>query len=116
VIQGIGVALWGIPLTLSGAFPNALLIFGLMCAVGVGNALVDVGLFTLPARLVPEMLLGRVYGTLESLIAATVALGSLITPLVIAVAGLRGALIVQPMSPNARHSRRMRGRVVTEGP
>jgi hypothetical protein len=65
-----------------------------MCAVGVGNALVDVGLFTLPARLVPEMLLGRVYGTLESLIAATVALGSLITPLVIAVAGLRGALVV----------------------
>jgi Cyclic nucleotide-binding domain len=94
VIQGIGVALWGIPLTLSGALPNAPLIFVLMCAVGVGNALVDVGLFTLPARLVPEMLLGRVYGTLESLIAATVALGSLITPLVIAAAGLRGALIV----------------------
>ncbi|HEX4755030.1 MAG TPA: MFS transporter [Candidatus Dormibacteraeota bacterium] len=94
VIQGIGVALWGLPLALSGALPDAPLIFLLLGVVGVGNALVDVGLFALLARLLPEMLLGRVYGTMEGLASATLALGSLITPLVIAVAGLRGALVV----------------------
>ena len=93
-IQGIGVALWGLPLVLCGALPYAPLVVALMGVIGVGNALVDVGVFTLLGRLVPEELLGRVFGTLESLIALTVALGSLITPAVIAVAGLRGALVV----------------------
>jgi MFS family permease len=93
VIQGFGVALWGLPLVLCGALPDAPLVVGLMAVIGIGNALVDVGLFTLLARLVPENLLGRVFGTLESLIALTVAVGSLITPAVIAVLGLRGALV-----------------------
>ena len=94
VIEGIGVALWGIPLTLSGALPHAPLVFALMCVVGVGNALVDVGLFTLLARLIPDAVLGKMYSTLESLIAVTVSLGSLAAPLVIALLGLRGALVV----------------------
>jgi hypothetical protein len=63
-----------------------------MCVVGVGNALVDVGLFTLVARLVPEQMLARVFGALESLIALAVALGSLVTPLAIELLGIRGAL------------------------
>ena len=93
-VEGIGVALWGVPLTLSGVFPYEPVVLALMCVIGVGNALVDVGLFTLPARLVPEELLARVYGALESLVALTVALGSLVTPLVIEMLGVRGALAV----------------------
>lgn len=92
-LEGIGVALWGLPLTLSGAFPYSPVVLGLMCIVGLGNALVDVGLFTLLARRVPEHLLGRVFGALESMIALTVGLGSLVTPFVIALLGLRGALV-----------------------
>jgi hypothetical protein len=65
-----------------------------MCLIGVGNALVDIGLFTLPARLVPYELLASVFGAFESLVALTVALGSLVTPLVIALLGVRGALAV----------------------
>lgn len=91
-VEGIGVALWGLPLTLSGAFPQEPVVLALMCVIGVGNALVDVGLFTLPARLVPEQLLARVFGALESLIALTVALGSLAAPLAIELLGVRGAL------------------------
>ncbi len=91
-VEGIGVALWGLPLALSGAFPHEPIVLALMGVVGVGNALVDVGLFTLPARLVPEELLARVFGALESLIALTVALGSLVTPLAIELLGIRGAL------------------------
>ncbi len=92
VVQGIGVALWGLPLTLSGAFPYDPVVLVLMCAIGVGNALVDVGLFTLVPRLVPEQLLARVFGALESLIALSVAVGSLVTPAAIDLLGIRGAL------------------------
>ena len=94
VIEGIGVALWGISISLSGVLPYVPTVLGLMCLLGIGNALVDVGLFTLPARLVPYELLASVFGAFESLAAVTVAMGSLITPLAIALLGTRGALVV----------------------
>lgn len=94
VLEGIGVMLWGIPLVLCGLFPYEPAILALMCAIGVGNALVDVGLFSLPSRLVPETLLARVFGAFESLAALSVAIGALVTPLVIDALGIRGALAV----------------------
>jgi MFS family permease len=94
LIEGIGVALWGLGLSLCGALPAQPTVFALMCVIGIGNALVDVGLFTLPARLVPYDMLASVFGAFESLVAVTVALGSLVTPLAIALLGVRGALAV----------------------
>jgi MFS family permease len=94
VVQGVGVALWGLPLTLSGALPYEPAVLALMCVIGVGNALVDIGLFTLVPRLVPEELHARVLGVLESLIALSVSLGSLVTPVAIDLLGIRGALAV----------------------
>jgi hypothetical protein len=67
---------------------------GLLCVIGLGNAFVDIGLYTLPARLVPEELHARVFGAKESLTAFTVAVGSFVTPFVIDLFGIRGALIV----------------------
>jgi hypothetical protein len=69
-------------------------IVGLMCVIGVGNALVDIGLYTLPTRLVPDEMLARLFGAKESLTALSVALGSLVTPFAIALLGIRGALVV----------------------
>jgi MFS family permease len=94
VLEGIGVMLWGVPLVLCGLFPYEPAILALMSAIGIGNALVDVGLFSLPARLVPETLLARVYGAFESLVALSVAVGALVAPLVIDALGIRGALAV----------------------
>jgi Cyclic nucleotide-binding domain/Major Facilitator Superfamily len=94
LVEGMGVALWGTSLSLCGVLPYQPTVLALMCIIGVGNALVDVGLFTLPARLVPYELLATVFGTLEGLVAVTVALGSLITPFVIELLGVRGALAV----------------------
>jgi MFS family permease len=88
VIEGVGVALWGLPLVLSGAVHSEPGLLVLMAVIGVGNSLVDVGLFTLLARLVPEQALGRVFGTFESLIAITVAIGALVTPVAVAHLGL----------------------------
>ena len=93
-LEGIGVMLWGLPLTLSGALPHEPVVLGLMCVIGIGNALVDIGLHTLPARLVPEELLARVFGAKASLTAASIAVGSFITPLAIDLLGVRGALVV----------------------
>jgi MFS family permease len=91
-LAGIGVALWGIPLTLCGLLPYEATILPLMAAIGIGNALVDIGVFTLPSRFVPEELLARAYGAFESVVALTVAVGALVTPPVIDLLGVRGAL------------------------
>jgi MFS family permease len=93
-LAGIGVMLWGLPLILCGVLPYEPAVLALMCAIGGGNALVDIGVFTLPARLVPEELLARVFGAFESLVALTVAIGALVTPPIIDLLGIRGALVV----------------------
>ena len=93
ILEGIGVMLWGLPLTLSGAFSNQMLVLALMCVIGVGNALVDIGSYTLPTRLVPEHLLARLFGAKESLTSLSVAVGALVTPLAIDLLGIRGALV-----------------------
>jgi MFS family permease len=94
VLQGIGVMLWGLPLVLSGALPREPVVVALMCVIGIGNALVDIGLHTLPARLVPEELLARVFGAKASLTALSSAVGAFITPFAIGLLGVRGALVV----------------------
>jgi MFS family permease len=93
-LEGLGVILWGLPLTLSGALPHQPVVLGLMCVIGIGNALVDIGLHTLPARLVPEELLARVFGAKASLTALSIAVGSFITPFAIDLLGIRGALVL----------------------
>jgi hypothetical protein len=66
----------------------------LMCVIGIGNALVDIGLWTLPARLVPDQVLARLFGAAESLTAVSVAVGCFVAPLAITLLGIRGALTV----------------------
>jgi MFS family permease len=90
---GIGVALWGLPLALSAALSSEPAVMALLAVIGIGNTLVDVGIFTLPARLVPDEALARVFGVLESLGALTVGLGAILTPVVIDLLGVRGAMV-----------------------
>jgi MFS family permease len=90
---GIGVALWGLPIALIPLFPRQAVAFALLACVGIGNALVDVGLFTLMARLAPDDVLGRVFGLLESLIALAVGLGALVASLLIDLISVPVALI-----------------------
>jgi MFS family permease len=90
---GVGIALWGMPLALIGVFPAELITLIMLAIVGAGNALVDLGYFTLFPRLMPDEVLARVFGALESLVALAVGLGSIITPLFIHLFGIRGALV-----------------------
>ena len=91
---GIGIALFGAPLTLIGVLPEqaaAILLLGL---VGVGNALIDVGGFTVLARLTDETVLARMFAGFEAILTLGVALGGLLAPLVIEALGPRLALVM----------------------
>jgi MFS family permease len=91
---GIGVALWGLPIALIPLFPRQATALTLLACVGVGNALVDVGLFTLMARLAPDDVLARVFGLLESMVALGVGLGALVASLLVDLTNVRVALVV----------------------
>ena len=91
---GLGVALWGAPLVFIGLFPSATSAMVMLAIVGAGNALVDVGGFTLIARIAPANVLARVFGVLESVAALGVGLGALVTPLIMDALTLQTSLVV----------------------
>ena len=72
-----------------------------MVLIGVGNSLVDVNAFTILQRIVPDAVMGRVFGAVESTLVAGMALGALIMPLFIATVGLRGGLAIIGVSVTA---------------
>ncbi len=90
----IAVCLWGMPLAVMGlwqVYAVALLAAGV---IGIGNAMVDVTAFTLVARMVPDPVLARVFGVLESLGALGVGFGSLLAPLLVEGFGATAALVI----------------------
>ena len=89
----VGLVLWGAPLAAIGIWTNDVTAVLLLAVVGVANTLVDVAGLTLLQRAVPDDVLARVFGVLETLVLATVALGAVVAPLLIDQLGTRGALI-----------------------
>jgi Cyclic nucleotide-binding domain/Major Facilitator Superfamily len=90
----IGIVLWGLPIAIIGLWPEPIPAFLLLTIVGMGNTLVDVAAFTLLQRAVPDDVLGRVFGAVQSLWVGTIGLGSILAPLAIELIGIEGALIV----------------------
>jgi MFS family permease len=92
-VFGLGILMWGVPLVVLGIRPSvplALLCFGV---IGVGNILVDVAGLTLLQRTAPDEVRARVFGVFESVFLATIGIGAIIAPLLMAAFGPRGALI-----------------------
>lgn len=87
-----GVATWGLPLILLALAPGRPAALVLFALIGVGNALVDVGVFTLVARLAPERVLARVFGLLESVGALGVGAGSVLAAALATSTSLRESL------------------------
>jgi MFS family permease len=87
-----GIVLWGVPLALIGVWPEPVVALLLLGLVGVGETLVEVAGPTLLQRSVPDRVLARVFGALESLLITTIGVGGLLAPLLIALLGIRGAL------------------------
>jgi MFS family permease len=90
---GAGIALFGAPLALLGAVPELAAAIILLGLVGIGNALIDVGGFTMLARLADETVLARMFATFEAILTLGIAAGGLLAPLVIEVLGVRLALV-----------------------
>ncbi|HEU5065118.1 MAG TPA: MFS transporter [Gaiellaceae bacterium] len=89
----LGLVLWGIPIALIGIFPQPPIALLLLAIVGVGNTVVDVAALTLLQRTVPDEVLTRVFGVVQSVFIGTVGLGAILAPLAIETVGIRWALI-----------------------
>jgi MFS family permease len=90
---GAGLVLLGLPIALIGVFaetPAALVLLGL---VGIGTTIVDVTAVTLLQRAVPDDVLTRVMGVVQSVFVGTLGLGAVVAPLLISAVDVRGALI-----------------------
>jgi MFS family permease len=90
----VGLVLWGLPILVIGLFPEppvALLLLGI---VGVGVTLVDVAGLTLLQRAVPDEVLTRVLGVVQSVFVGTLGLGAILAPVLISAFEIRGAWII----------------------
>jgi hypothetical protein len=91
---GLGVLLFGLPLTLVPAWRNEGFALLLLTVIGVGNTLADVSGMTLLQRFAPEAVLARVFGILESVLLLTVGLGAIVAPVLVSAFGIRAALVI----------------------
>jgi Major Facilitator Superfamily/Cyclic nucleotide-binding domain len=87
-----GLVLWGLPLVWLALTPNAAVAYLALVVVGVGNAIEDVGLFTLLARSASPRSGGRVLGAAEFVIQAGLGAGSVAAPALLHSLGIRGTL------------------------
>jgi MFS family permease len=90
---GVGIGLFGAPLAVIGVVPEQATAIVLLGLVGIGNALIDVGGFTLLARLTDETVLARMFAGFEAILTLGVAAGGLLAPLIIELLDVRLALV-----------------------
>lgn len=90
----VGLVLWGVPIALIGLLPDPSAALVFLAIVGFGNTIGDVAALTLLQRIVPDEVLARVFGVLQSVFVATIGLGAIVVPVLIAAFGIRGALVV----------------------
>ena len=91
---GIGVIMWAAPLLLIAAVPELASALIAMWIIGIANSVVDVNADTIMQRLIPDEVMGRVFGAVNSAIIGAMAIGSLLMPILIETVGLRTGLVV----------------------
>jgi MFS family permease len=90
---GLGVLAWGAPVAVIGLVLEAPVAFVAFAITGIGGALIEVAAMTLLQRTVPDEVMGRVFGVLETLTVAALALGSALAPVLVSQLGMRSTLI-----------------------
>jgi Cyclic nucleotide-binding domain len=90
----IAAAACGVPIALSGSTSVVAVAIVLLAISGAGKLFFDVGSRTLVQRALPDELLTGVFGVAESAMMAGLAVGALLTPLLLNSAGERGAFVV----------------------
>ena len=89
----LGVVLWSAPLGLVALWPHPVTVVLALVVLGVANPLVDVNLDTIVMRMTPDHTMARVFAALDTCYIATKALGSVATPLLLHLVGLRWTLV-----------------------
>ena len=90
----IGLVLWGLPIALIGVFPQPAVALALLAVIGIGNTVVDVAALTLLQRTVPDEVLTRVFGVVQSVFVGTLGIGAILAPLAIAAVGIRWSMVI----------------------
>lgn len=92
--MAIGVLGWSLPLLAVAVWPSPVVVFAALAVVGVSDPLVNVGLDTIPQRVVHDRVLSRVFGALEAALVGAMSIGALLAPLLVHAIGLRGSLLL----------------------
>ena len=104
-----GVLLWGLPLVLLWLVTSPAVAYLAFVAIGIGNAMEDVGAFTLITRLLSPRMTARVLGVLEIAALGGIGLGSVAAPALLNAFDLRGTLALLGLGLTAltiAHARR----------
>ena len=104
-----GVLLWGLPLVLLALVMEPAVAYLAFIAIGIGNAVEDVGAFTLLTRLLSPRMTARVLGVLELAALGGIGLGSVAAPSLLDAFDMRGTLALLGLGLTAltiAHARR----------
>lgn len=88
-----GIGLWSVAVALVGLVPGLAASLVLIAAAGIGRVIMDVAGRTLLQRVAPDHSLARTFGVLEGMHMAALAVGSIVAPLLILLAGEHGAFV-----------------------
>ena len=112
---------WGATFIALGAFKTPVAAFALLPLAGLCQAVLDTGGRALLVRVTPHDVLARVFGVLEGILMASLAVGSLLVPILVSLGGVTAALVgvaavliaaaLLPIAESARtrHGRARRG-------
>lgn len=89
----LALAFWGLPIAVIGVVETPVAALAMLAIVGMSNAVLDVTGYTLLQRSTPNDARVGVMGMLDSLVAATAAIGGLVASVLVASLGIQGALV-----------------------
>jgi MFS family permease len=91
---GLGLACMGAPLLALAALPHTWAAIVALALLGIGNSVVDISAVTLIQRTATSAVVGRVFGLLGAAGVGGLAVGSVLTPLLLHLVGARWTLAV----------------------
>lgn len=93
IVLAAAVLVAGLPLSLLATVNDPIPAYALLVLEGAGSIVLDVVAITLLQRIVPDNVMARVFGVLDSVVVAGVLAGSLVAPPLITTLGLSGTLV-----------------------
>jgi MFS family permease len=97
--MAVGVLGWAVPLLVIAVWPSPVTVLVALAVIGLSDPMVNLGLDTIPQRIVPDRVLSRVFGAVEAALVGAMAMGAFVAPLLVSGLGFRGALLTTGAIP-----------------